>query len=1080
MGYAVVGGSVNRPITIRNTGEETLSALSFSMVGGNSSDFITGGLTESTIAAGASKTLTVSFSPSEGGLRATSLHIGSNDPGQNPFVVSLSGTAGTAPSMITDNFDDNLIDAAKWSLEASSVQLVETDQRLSFVGASEEGAESRLSLLSGQPTYGQDWEATVEATNSGKSLVVNSRVRVSLEISGDSGNHITLPFQWYFPQPPAKPSKIFIGEFVTDNVASVGLTEQFNATSPNSVLKVSFNATSKVFTLSVDLDGATNGYQWQALSSYGVAGGGGAHNANWGMSADDKFGIALVGFMKAAGPGYGTLSFDNFSLKASSIVPPVITKHPSSQLRVIGQRATMVTTATGSPLNYQWYMGESGDTTTPIEGATSASYTTPYLSGGASFWVQVSNSLGAVNSNTAVIATTETPQAPEFVEQAQSVVATLGQIVTFSPGVTGSDPITLLWKRGTTSIPGGTASSLTIGPLKTTDAGIYTLTAKSDVSTEVSDNVYLAVVTPGPATRSVPLGGNVTMTANVAFPAGTPMSYRWKQGTTLLDDGDARTGTHDKTLVITGMTGGHAGEYTCEITMHTPHNDVVGNNGPTVLAVVQKPTLNAEHLSEAFDTVQVAQSVNFVIPASNNPTKFTVSGLPAGIKLDAATGRLTGQATAAKLVRGEVVAYLLKVSASNAAGSSEIQTVEWKVMPLGAAETGNFYGLINRDQVLTDELGGTLKVTVLSTGAFTGTVKLASKTYAFKGTLTKDNDEAPFIVHASISRKTGQALLYLDFTVGTQAYEDENLEETLAVVGNDEEGEATLTVFHSPWSAKAPATQYVGSYNTAFDPQGGDGPAGFGVAVVNVTAAGIVSWSGKLADATVFTGSAPLGKGGQVAMHNMLYVNTGCVQGTSLITAGEYESLGEPVPKLLDGSVYWVKNEQPQLSTTRTYKLGFMLNDVKVIGGLYAKPGLNKPVLGLLTDALPNANASLTFAETQGHISGLEMWNVAINDKNAVTVETPNDFGIKLTVAAKTGNFSGSFVLKDPDPTSDAETPPTITRSVTYTGILITREGFNRGVGFFNVAELPFINGEVEPAKKVTVTPQWSGSVTLE
>jgi hypothetical protein len=621
---------------------------------------------------------------------------------------------------------------------------------------------------------------------------------------------------------------------------------------------------------------------------------------------------------------------------------------------------------------------------------------------------------------------------------------------------------------------------VTLSPLKITDAGVYTLTATNGVSTEISDNAYLAVVTPGPATQSINLGGNISLTANVAFPTGAPVSYRWKQGTTLLDDGDGRTGTHEKTLTITGVAEGHAGEYTCMITMDIPGDDVVGNNGTTLLTVMQKPILSDEELSEAFETVQVAQRVNFVIPSLNNPTKFIVSGLPAGIKLDAATGRLTGQATAAKLAKGAVVAYQVKVSASNAAGVTDVKTVPWTVMPLGAAETGNFYGLISRDQPLTDELGGTLKVTVATTGAFTGTVKLASKSYAFKGALTKASAEEPFAVHADITRKTGLAPLYIDFTIGTQAYEDEELEETFAVVGSDEDGEAALTLFHSPWSAKAPATKYVGSYNTAFDPQGGDGPAGFGFAVVKVTAAGVASWSGKLADATVLTGSAPLGKGGQVAMHNMLYVNTGCAQGTSIITSSGDGSGGEPVTKLVDGGMYWVKNEQPELSKTRTYKFGFMLDNVLVIGGLYVKPGLNEPVLGLLTDALPDPNASLSFAETNGHLSGLEMWNVAISDKNAVTVETPNDFGIKLTVAAKTGNFSGSFVLKDPDPTSVAETPPTITRSVTYTGILITREDFNRGVGFFNVAELPFMNDEVEPAKKVTVTPQWSGSVTLD
>jgi hypothetical protein len=85
-------------------------------------------------------------------------------------------------------------------------------------------------------------------------------------------------------------------------------------------------------------------------------------------------------------------------------VSPAITTQPASQTINSGDSATMSVVATGTaPLSYQWYVGQSGDTSSPISGATSSSYTTPPLSTATSYWVRVTNAAGSVNSNTATI-----------------------------------------------------------------------------------------------------------------------------------------------------------------------------------------------------------------------------------------------------------------------------------------------------------------------------------------------------------------------------------------------------------------------------------------------------------------------------------------------------------------------------------------------------------------------------------------------------------------------------------------------------------------------------------------------------
>jgi hypothetical protein len=90
--------------------------------------------------------------------------------------------------------------------------------------------------------------------------------------------------------------------------------------------------------------------------------------------------------------------------------PPMITSHPSSQSIPSGQTAMMTVGATGdAPLTYQWYVGQSGDTSSPIPGATSNSYTTPALTTTTSYWVRVSNAGGTADSGTAMITVTGSP-----------------------------------------------------------------------------------------------------------------------------------------------------------------------------------------------------------------------------------------------------------------------------------------------------------------------------------------------------------------------------------------------------------------------------------------------------------------------------------------------------------------------------------------------------------------------------------------------------------------------------------------------------------------------------------------------
>ena len=86
---------------------------------------------------------------------------------------------------------------------------------------------------------------------------------------------------------------------------------------------------------------------------------------------------------------------------------PTITTQPASPTIASGGTATLTVVATGvGPLTYQWYIGSSGTTTGPIEGATSSSYTTPALNSTTNYWVRVSNLAGTLDSTTATVTVT--------------------------------------------------------------------------------------------------------------------------------------------------------------------------------------------------------------------------------------------------------------------------------------------------------------------------------------------------------------------------------------------------------------------------------------------------------------------------------------------------------------------------------------------------------------------------------------------------------------------------------------------------------------------------------------------------
>lgn len=98
-GAVMMGKNVTRTITIRNTGQATLSGLAVLSSGVNKSEFLVGGLGTASLAPGASTTIQVTFKPLAKNLRVAVLEIASNDPDENPFRITLNGKGLPAPDI---------------------------------------------------------------------------------------------------------------------------------------------------------------------------------------------------------------------------------------------------------------------------------------------------------------------------------------------------------------------------------------------------------------------------------------------------------------------------------------------------------------------------------------------------------------------------------------------------------------------------------------------------------------------------------------------------------------------------------------------------------------------------------------------------------------------------------------------------------------------------------------------------------------------------------------------------------------------------------------------------------------------
>jgi hypothetical protein len=184
--------------------------------------------------------------------------------------------------------------------------------------------------------------------------------------------------------------------------------------------------------------------------------------------------------------------------KPSERIALAISSQPQSQTVAFGATAALSVTATGTPpIAYQWYTGDSGNTTKSVENATSSSYTTPGLTATTSYWVRVTDAAGGINSSAAIV-TVSPAEPPVITKQPADMSMASGDHATLTVEAAGSPPLSYQWYEWSHDILhaiAGATSATFVTPAQT-DTVIYAVRVTNPKSSVDSNHVTVSIASP--------------------------------------------------------------------------------------------------------------------------------------------------------------------------------------------------------------------------------------------------------------------------------------------------------------------------------------------------------------------------------------------------------------------------------------------------------------------------------------------------------------------------------------------------------------------------------------------------------
>jgi hypothetical protein len=172
-------------------------------------------------------------------------------------------------------------------------------------------------------------------------------------------------------------------------------------------------------------------------------------------------------------------------------VAPSMVQAPQAASVMEGDYARLAVTARGtSPLIYQWFKD---GREVPSATGTELVFAAAALTDAGSYTVRVTNALGAVTSDPAVLTVTPRPKPPVITQQPADQAVVVDGTAVFRIEVTGDPPLQFDWRRNGLPVPGGAREVLTLEHVQKSQAGLYAVRVSNPHGAAVSRNARLTV-----------------------------------------------------------------------------------------------------------------------------------------------------------------------------------------------------------------------------------------------------------------------------------------------------------------------------------------------------------------------------------------------------------------------------------------------------------------------------------------------------------------------------------------------------------------------------------------------------------
>ena len=405
-------------------------------------------------------------------------------------------------------------------------------------------------------------------------------------------------------------------------------------------------------------------------------------------------------------------------------------------------------------------------------------------------------------------------------------------------------------------------------------------------------------------------------------------------------------------------------------------------------------------------------------------TTYFAKGLPAGLKIDASTGQITGTVTAKPGI------YTFTTWSQIGSVKSTVATRTFVVQPFLSVMTGSFEGLLIAPNGFPV---GKIEILVGATGVFSGKLTYGGGLVSsLKGSLSLNaiNSSAT----ASISLGGGLVVaLALDrnavftgsFTIPVSSANPQGEVDTL--MGGTKVGGYSATV-PAPWRGTYAMT--MGDVYP-FDSTSLVFPSGAGHVAVTIAPTGVMSFKGKLADGTILTGSFSTDSLATYRTLVMLYKRGGSfISGFLPFSPRDLQASAYHLASSQGLDFYWRKTPGP---TDKLYPAGFNwlgLNlsvepwtPVSDVAALATKLGLGSgrtltllvscPHWTLDSNNNPVSNASAPFFSNQGadNVYSLPVTVTLPASGTTVTLTGSGTSSLTAKVNLADGSFAGTMNL---------------------------------------------------------------------